>query len=110
VAPHHNRDLARANLVRDRSCHAFPRWNTWFKQVRGTTGTPKCRLRSYDARYCPVWSGTPGPRRRCWYAEPAWEKCVRCISRTLYGAEWLLQRVSTILKGGLFVSFSSVAD
>jgi hypothetical protein len=39
-------------------------------------------------------------------------KCVRSISRTLDGAEWPLQRVSTlmrILKGELLV-FSSVAD
>jgi hypothetical protein len=93
-------------ITRDRSCQAFPRWNAWFKQVRGTTGTPKCRLRSYDARYCPVWSGTSGPRPRCWYAEPAWEKCVRGVSvgRCMV-AEWVLQRVSTILKGELFVSF-----
>lgn len=46
-----------------RRWHAFPPRNVEFNQVRSTTGTPKCRSRSYDVRYCPVvrhpWTSAP---------------------------------------------------
>ena len=32
--------------------------------VRNTRSAPKCRLRSYNTRYCLTWSGTPWHRRR----------------------------------------------
>ena len=61
-----------AVLTGARRCRAFPSLNAWLKPVRGTRGTPKCRLRSYLTRYCPAWSGTPCHRRSCWYVEQAW--------------------------------------
>ena len=45
-------------LTDARHCHAFPSRTAWFKQIRGTRGAPKCRLRSYHPRYCDDMTGS----------------------------------------------------